>query len=318
MRVRDSSEKPFIAQAGGDLLIQGNQGVDIFALNHPTSGLFSGKDMVLRSANTVGGDAHYTTGGSFRIEQLDGNLGNLFSPYDPIIRAAGDVSFNSYTGASLHILAGGSVKIPGTITINNKDAFNSLAEDVILSDGKTTISVNGSERPTLDIRAGTTAFGNPDSTPNSIPNILPQPNTPVTSVNATSADIEIGSINITAPNGLVLLTNQYKANSSLPVAVIQVNGDINISTSDVSDNNGTVLSENGGAVFIDSQKNITIRGDINAVSENTSFKIRSVNLTAKGSITNGDINGGYKGIDSVKLSAVGNITAGSIISIEAR
>ena len=44
--------------------------VDIFALNHANSGFFSGGDMVLRSPNSVMGDAHYTTGGNFRSEQL--------------------------------------------------------------------------------------------------------------------------------------------------------------------------------------------------------------------------------------------------------
>jgi hypothetical protein len=80
VRVRDSVTSPFIAQAGGKLLVQGNQNIDIFALNNPASGLFSGGDMVLRSTNTVGGDAHYFSGGNFRIETLDGSLGNLFSP----------------------------------------------------------------------------------------------------------------------------------------------------------------------------------------------------------------------------------------------
>jgi hypothetical protein len=65
--MRDSLVNPFNAQAGGNLHIQGNLGVDIFALNHPASGLFSGMNMVIRSDNTITGDAHYTTGGSFRL-----------------------------------------------------------------------------------------------------------------------------------------------------------------------------------------------------------------------------------------------------------
>jgi ethanolamine utilization microcompartment shell protein EutS len=119
--VRDSVAQSFVAQASGNLLVQGNQGIDISALNNPNSGLLSGGDMVLRSANTVGGDAHYFSGGSFQIEQLDGSPGNLYSPHDPIIRSNGDVSFDSYTGASLDIFAGGSVTIPGTITITGVD-----------------------------------------------------------------------------------------------------------------------------------------------------------------------------------------------------
>ncbi|NEP03211.1 MAG: filamentous hemagglutinin N-terminal domain-containing protein [Symploca sp. SIO2E9] len=39
--LRDSEENPFIAAAGGELLVQGARGVDIFGLNHRDSGLFS-------------------------------------------------------------------------------------------------------------------------------------------------------------------------------------------------------------------------------------------------------------------------------------
>ena len=48
--------------------------------------------MVLGSDDLVIRDAHYLTGGNFRVEQLDGNLGILTSPSDPIVRASGHVS----------------------------------------------------------------------------------------------------------------------------------------------------------------------------------------------------------------------------------
>ncbi|WP_341531063.1 filamentous hemagglutinin N-terminal domain-containing protein [Nostoc sp. UHCC 0302] len=172
VRVRDSVANPFVAQAGGNLLVQGRQAVDIFALNNSSSGLLSGGNMVLRSANAVGGDAHYWTGGSFRIEQLDGSLGGLFSPYDPIIRAAEDVSFESYSGGSLHILAGGSVRIDSTVVITGADGTNGLIEEnVPLSDG-TSISINGRNSSTLDIRAGTTAFNPVANIPDPVPGIV--------------------------------------------------------------------------------------------------------------------------------------------------
>ena len=49
--IRDSSEKAFIAAAKADLLIQGNETVDISVLENPDSGFFSGGDTVLRSRN---------------------------------------------------------------------------------------------------------------------------------------------------------------------------------------------------------------------------------------------------------------------------
>lgn len=67
LKIRDRETSPFVAAAGGELLVHGDRTVDIFALNHPDSGLFSGGNMTFRSANPVGGDAHYWSGGNFRI-----------------------------------------------------------------------------------------------------------------------------------------------------------------------------------------------------------------------------------------------------------
>ncbi|HEY9610008.1 filamentous hemagglutinin N-terminal domain-containing protein, partial [Allocoleopsis sp.] len=191
VKIRDSITHPFIAAAGGQLLVQGNGAVDIFALNHANSGFFSGGDMVLRSPNSVMGDAHYTTGGNFRIEQLDGSLGDLDSPGDPVIRANGNVSFDTYQGASLHIFAGGSVNL-GSVTITGTDATNFINETVPLSqtlpDGTNTVTINGSTRPTLDIRAGTLAAGTPLGVTGN-----PTPTGLVVSDPPTSADIVIGT-----------------------------------------------------------------------------------------------------------------------------
>jgi len=273
VRLRDSAENPLIAKADNHLVVQGNQAVDIFALNHPASGLFSGRDMVLRSAHTVTGDAHYTTGGDFQIERLDGKLGSLFSSYDPIIRASGDVTFESYTGASLHILAGGSVIIPGNITITGADTLtDSIIEDVTLSDGTTFVAINGNAQPTVDIRAGTTAFVTPGITGS---NAGFSGETPSTNGTPTNADIAIGSI--TNPGGVVFLTNQYQPNSSLPSGAIQVGA---VDTSVVSGNAGAVTIDsrdslttgkvestsfangNGGAVTLKAQNDITTTDDI--------------------------------------------------------
>ncbi|MEP0873590.1 filamentous hemagglutinin N-terminal domain-containing protein [Trichocoleus desertorum AS-A10] len=111
VQIRDSAAKPVIVEAGGSLTIQGNQAVDILALNHVDSRLVASGNLVLRSSQTISSDAHYFTGGYLKFEQLDGNPGNVFSFYDPIILAAGDVTLGNYTGASLHILAGGSVTL---------------------------------------------------------------------------------------------------------------------------------------------------------------------------------------------------------------
>ncbi len=236
LQVRDSLNKTFIASAGENLLFQANK-IDIFALNHPSSGFFSGKDMVFRSVNSIEANAQFFSGGNFRLEQMDGTGGDLSSTNDPVIRASGDVSFNSYTGASLHIFAGGSVDID-TINITGVDTTNFINEIVTLSDGVTQVAINGSVEPTIDIRAGTT---------NVIPTGITGDNTgfsaiPNTNGTGTSANININRI--INSGGLVFLTNQYQPNPSL-------SGDINVGLID------TQNAVKGGNVFIDSKGGIT-------------------------------------------------------------
>ena len=269
VKVRDGIANPFMAVAGNKLSVLGRESVNIFALNHPNSGWFSAGDMILRSANTVSGDAHFHSGGSFRIENLDGSLGSLDSPYDPVIRVSGDVSFDSYTGASLHIFAGGSVNIPGVISITGMDTGeNSIRERVRLSDGKTVVNIDGSSTPTLDIRAGTTAFEKPGIVGSSDGFST----VPTTVDNGITADINIGSIFVQATDGLVFLSNRYQPDESKRSGFIKVN---NIVTNDF------VFPGNAGSVIVDS------RGDINFRRINSSSSSRNagnVNLIANNSI----------------------------------
>jgi len=258
VKIRDTVTEPFVARSGGDMTIQGNQSIDILALNYPTSGLISGADMVLRSANTVGGDAHYWAGGNFRIEQLDGIPGSLFSPHDPIIRTSGDVTFDSYTGTSLYIFAGGSVTVTGNIDINGPDlAFSTI--------------------PTLEIHAGTTAVVPEVPVPNPIPGImglkpLSPPNT--NSPPSGAADITItGRIENTTGEakgeGQVLLTNQL-TNQSSPNALP---GKIK-----------TGLINVYGDVTIDSRGDIQTTGKIDTTIANDN-NAGKINLIANGNIT---------------------------------
>lgn len=270
VKVRDSATSPFIASAVGQLLVQGDGTVDIFALNHPDSRFVAGGDIVLRSPFTSVGDARYISGGNFRIEQSPGKLGNWRSDVDPIIQASGDVSFNNYTGASLHIFAGGAVNI-GSVTITRPDATNSIKQTVTLSDG-TPLAIDGSARPTLDIRAGTTAVTSPlGLTGSPTPTGLSLTDTP------TRADITLGSITVSAPNGLVLLTNQYSPNTALAGGAIQV-GTINLSNS----------FGNSGDLAIDSRGTIALTDTVNATS--LLGNGGDITLLAVGDLRTSDIN----------------------------
>ncbi|MBD2578363.1 filamentous hemagglutinin N-terminal domain-containing protein [Oscillatoria sp. FACHB-1406] len=278
--IRDSETSPFIAAANGQLLVQGNEKVDIFALNHPDSGLYSGGDMVFRSANAVGGDAHYQSGGNFRIEDLQGKLGGLYSPYDPIILTKEDVYISDYVGSSLHILAGGRVKI-GNVTITEADPSSftiypghpdpeiSKLASVSLPDGTTQI-IDGRNRPTLDIRAGinhltindiSNSTINPklDRAFNADSNVTPPPDpsgvgnldqrfTPEIPVDKRSY-VEIGSIQVMDKNGLVFISNNSRLAPVLPNNNIQINGTI------------TTQGDKNSDIIIDSRDRIIFTGD---------------------------------------------------------
>ncbi|MEH1945250.1 MAG: filamentous hemagglutinin N-terminal domain-containing protein [Nostoc sp.] len=324
VKVRDSATIPFIASAGGNLLVQGNHRVDIFALSHPESGLFSGGDMVLRSSNTVGGDAHYWSRGSFRIEQLDGSLGNLFSLHDPIIRARGDVFINTYRGGSLHILAGGKVEIPNYVWIQGADPENGLVETVNLADG-TTVSINGKSEPTLDIRAGVNpdVIGEQILTRTGTGNFIEPA---YATSNQSSADIRIGTILFADADsqplaGRVLLTNQYQPNSSL-------SGDIQV-TQSLQGEWGAIFMDGGAgnpSVAINSRGGITLDGTVKTSS--SSGDGGAISLTAvKGNINTGNLfsysgniytffsrNDGGNGGDIILSAAKGNITTGNLFS----
>lgn len=309
LRLRDRVTAPSIIAAGGQLAVQGDRIVDIFALNHPNSGLFAGRDLVLRSANTIGGDAHYYTGGNFRIEKLDGSLGNLYSPYDPVIRASGDVSFFAYEGASLHIFAGGSVTIPGYVWIQAPDAVSGLPAQVVeLANGER-IPISGQTEPTLDIRAGTTDFAPPGTSGlGSAGTIFPPA---AETASPTSANIAIGTIlfantpfDINAGTGnlplqgKILITNQYRPNPALT-------GDIQLTNTLPGILAGRAIVNGdfsgGGDIDLHSRGNLTIAGIVNA--DPASFPLPG------GSTVLG--NGG-----NVKLSANGDITLtpGSLIN----
>ncbi|HIK45530.1 MAG TPA: hypothetical protein IGR64_11700, partial [Leptolyngbyaceae cyanobacterium M65_K2018_010] len=237
LSIRDSQTAPFQAIAGNQLTLQGNQTLDIYALNHPASQIAAGGSLVLRSNNPVIGDAHFSAGGQFAVQTLDGLVGDLVSIDDPIILSLGDVILGDYLGASLHILAGGSVSLgevvitgvgPVETTINpNNFTFiagtqtpYSILSSVPLSNG-TTVVIDGSQQPTLDVRAGIDWTQAPSAgLPIGLVIEPPDAATPTTS-GASGSNIVIGSVFMEAPGGRVLITNQYLPNLSLPAGILE-------------------------------------------------------------------------------------------------
>ena len=281
---RDSINIPFVASAGRNLLVQGNQGVDIAALSHPNSGLFAGGNLVLRSDGTVGSDAHFRSGGSFRTERLNGSLGNLSSSRGSIILTNGDVALGDYIGASLHILAGGSVSL-GNVTIketgdtgatinpSNTTKFNSsktyadLANFNLMeykatpnSDGSVRsvdpvaapVAINGSTQATLDVRVGIDWAKLGGLPTNPLLRGTVTPSRADITINGIPA-LEFGNpirkgIQIDQPAGLVLLTNQFIPNT-LP-GRISIRGNVDASLNVPGTNGGDIRVYGRGDIAI--------------------------------------------------------------------
>ncbi|OLP18168.1 hypothetical protein BST81_14220, partial [Leptolyngbya sp. 'hensonii'] len=120
--VRDSKAQPVSVQAGGDLTVLGQQGIDILALKHPEAGqaFQSLGDMRFLSDGTISGDAHFASQGRISFLTLSGENGNFVSYYDPIVSSDQDVRIGNYTGASLKVETLGSI-YAGDITITSPD-----------------------------------------------------------------------------------------------------------------------------------------------------------------------------------------------------
>jgi filamentous hemagglutinin family protein len=127
--VRDTTETPFSAQTGGNLSVQGNQGIDIFALKHPGSYAFqSGGNLSFLSDGIISGDAHFKSGGNLSFQNLAGGSGKFVSLFDPVIYSGGDVDLGSYTGTSLKVEAGGNI-LAQDITITGPDDSGGIPAD---------------------------------------------------------------------------------------------------------------------------------------------------------------------------------------------
>ena len=125
VRVRDSVANPFVANAGGNLYIQGNQSIDLLALNHLSQTPFvSGGNLTLVSDGIISTDAHFKSGNNTSIVDLSGKPANFISLYDPIFTQPDDYTSGGYTGASLKVdttSGTGNITFNGDISITSPD-----------------------------------------------------------------------------------------------------------------------------------------------------------------------------------------------------
>ncbi|NER19889.1 MAG: CHAT domain-containing protein [Symploca sp. SIO1C2] len=283
--IRDSVANPFIAQAGGNLYIQGNQSIDILALNHLDQTPFvSGGNLSLVSDGIISGDAHFASSGSFSLLNLSGEPSNFLSLYDPIIRAAGDVTFGDYTGPALLVEATGSIT-GGNINITGPDA--TLPAGPPGSDLELLRT-----SPALILRAGRTVLANPVS-------VLP--------VIETGTTFEAG-VPLQPPGSIQvgMINTGFDPTGDAGPVILEAPG--NITTLDIMANS---LSGDGGEITL------TAVGNINTSSIQTASSSGNggeITITTGGEITTGELNtsviGGNGG--AIALIANGSITTAEI------
>ncbi len=257
--VRDSLENFFNAEAGGNLYIQGNQGIDILALNYAQPAFRSGGNLSLatNSDNGISADANFSSGGNFSIFNLSsGAPANFFSLYDPIIRSNGNVSFADYRGASLKIVA--SRVSTGNIDITRPSVVSSIPAndpDFIALTRKRSLIINA--------QTGSITTGH---------------------INTSSPDRnDAGSVAFTAQGNIItgnIRTNDLSNGDSGSIGLLTTQGNItvgNLNTSDRGNGNaGDVTLSAAGDITFD-MINTTKRGVGNS---------GSVTLISPGNITN--------------------------------
>ena len=287
VKVRDSVKTPFLAQAGGNLTIGGNQGIDILALNHPTRTSFvSGGDFSLISDGIISLDARVASGGNFSLKSVSGGLANFVSLYDPIISSNGDVDVAAnYTGASLLVESKGNIRFGGDINITIPDTSVPAGQD----------NVTLSKSTALIMRSGqnTLAYGGVNSG----------------SVSALK--------NGTVPEGITLAGNV----TLQPFNGAEETVDLSAALGNVSTQS---ILTNGGAIAINSAGAITTNGQrLDAININNTNNGGEISLkAANGSITTGNLysssalfvgNTGNGGVINLEANN-GSITTGDLYS----
>jgi len=277
---RDSVEKPFLAKAGGNLEIQGNNAIDILALNHAETPFQSGGNLSLISDGNVSGDAHFASGGSFSIFNLAGQPGNFVSLYDPIISVEGDVAFNDYTGVALKVEATGGINA-GNITITGPDTPDSIPATDPHFEQLTS-------SPSLVLQAGKTTLDN-------TLNVPPDQATPGASFSSPGGPTLPGSIQV----GSINTTSTTPGVNGGSVILEALGGDI--TTGPITANGNT--TSDGGSISLNAGGNITVSNIGGVALDSRGQNGGNISLTAGGIMELFDV------------SSVGNDGSGGNIAI---
>ncbi|HLO85196.1 MAG TPA: CHAT domain-containing protein [Nostocaceae cyanobacterium] len=296
VQVRDRVNNTFSANAGGNLYIQGKQGIDVLALNSLQKTPFiSGGDLTFVSDGKISLDAHFASGGKFSILNSQGKANNFISLYDPIISSDNDVTFGAYEGPALKVESRGSIIVNGDITItqpdfNITDTCNCSAEAKILG-----------QSSALILRAGLSQLIEPFS--DEIPNL-----------DTTQGPSSPGNVTV---------TGNIKTSAYAGPVIISAGGDISLVDIDASvRSTNEDIDSTAGKIELVAGGNITT----NNISSASTWSGKtatggSILLEAGGNVNTGTISSFGKTPDlgsavggSISIKAVGNIETGAIDS----
>src|SRR5919202_1719053 len=340
VRVRDSVANPFVANAGGNLYIQGNQSIDLLALNHLSQTPFvSGGNMTLVSDGIISTDAHFRSGNNMSILDRSGKPANFTSLYDPIFTESKDYTFGGYTGASLKVdttSGTGNIIFNGDIVISSPDATYAGAttgDEFILGSSRSVILRSGG-----DIQI----VGKIDTFPDNKLFSLTGKTGPITlqaAGNIQTGNIKTDNFGDNA-RSISLTAGGNISTESLSAIVTSVNGnggDVNVNAGGsftLAGNIATFSPSGAGNITLKAKADISINCVSSLVCEIMSFAGGRANYTATGNSGNVSIISEQGSIislgdpirivttsipalgntGSVILQARGNITAGSILT----
>uniref|UniRef100_UPI0035C95BB3 two-partner secretion domain-containing protein n=1 Tax=uncultured Nostoc sp. TaxID=340711 RepID=UPI0035C95BB3 len=336
VQVRDSVTTPFLAQAGGNLTIGGNQGIDILALNHPTQTPFvSGGDFSLISDGIISLDARFTSGGNFSLKSVSGGLANFVSKYDPIISSNGDVDVAAnYTGASLLVESKGNIRFGGDINITTPDTSVPAGQDtatlsnstaLIMRSGQSTLTYGG-------VNSGSVPALNSGTVPEGITlggNVTLQPfndAVPLVSLTTVSGDVNTkgittnrGEISLNAENGSIttgILNSSSLSNSDSDrnggAITLSAKGSINTGSLFSATYSGSSNTGNGGAISLKASDSINITDTFNTQpGAFVSGALNTSSFSPNGSAKKG---GGINLVANNSININGNLYAYSVSS----
>ena len=244
----DAAMQPTVVEAGNGLSLEGDDEIDIQALNAPQSVLRSDGDLSLISNGTITANGRFASGGD--ITAGPGAL--LFTPVSSggVLSSVGNVSFGSYTGTSLKIEAGGSIN-GEDITITGPD--NSLTgtdPDIAWLSAGPSVILRAGVVPAVNSPPGSGEFQN---TPNlALGDSTNREGTTFTASDANSpGNIEVGDI---ITNGLPDVAGAVVLSATGNITT----GDITTGESFRTESIGSVSATAGGDV---STGAITVNGD---------------------------------------------------------